>query len=192
MLTFAAKYSGNIHSQNGEDGIIEECLKRLKLIHGTCCEFGGHDGYFCSNTRALIKKGWNGFMFDINPQGLDVMKAEITPENVNAYVPKCNVLSIDCDGPDYGIWKAYKGTPDIVVIEINSSMPPDVIFPINDQYKGTAYKPMVQLGIEKGYFLLCHTGNLILLRNDHRHLFPEVGGDGLSNHELYFNKSFLP
>jgi hypothetical protein len=36
----------NIHSQNGEDGIVAELLKRLKLNRsgGWVCEFGAWDG----------------------------------------------------------------------------------------------------------------------------------------------------
>src|SRR5688572_22077048 len=111
MKDFAAKYALNVHSQSGEDGIIHECLNRMNTHLGVCVEFGGHDGYFCSNTRNLIKQGWSGFMYDMEPRSLDVIKKVITPENVND-LPECCVLSIDCDGPDYGIWEAYNGKPD--------------------------------------------------------------------------------
>ena len=36
LTTFAK----NIYSQNGEDGIIEELLKRLNIQKGWACEFG--------------------------------------------------------------------------------------------------------------------------------------------------------
>jgi hypothetical protein len=189
MLTFTKKYSRNSYSQNGEDGIIEECLRRMGLFIGTCVEFGAADGYYCSNTRALANKGWGYFMYDLTAT-LDVQKKEITPDNVNE-LPKCNVLSIDCDGPDFGIWKAYNGNPDIVIIEINSSVMATDDGPVSDSERGTAYKPMVELGISKGYFLLCHTGNLIFVRNEYRKLFPEVIGNGVDNWQLYFQTKWL-
>tara|TARA_A100001015_G_scaffold4124_1_gene5406 strand:- start:594 stop:998 length:405 start_codon:yes stop_codon:yes gene_type:complete len=52
------RYKKNFFSQNGEDGIILEILKRLKLKQKNkwCCEFGAWDGIHGSNTFNLIKK----------------------------------------------------------------------------------------------------------------------------------------
>lgn len=194
MKDFYEKYQRNFYSQNGEDGILTECIKRIHVSgidtsKFVCVEFGAADGLFCSNTAFLKESGLKSHMYDIetNNEGFmrGVITKEITPGNVNE-LPKCNILSIDCDGPDYGIWNAYKGTPNVVIIEINSSFPALELAPFNDPVLGTCYWPMVQLGKEKGYFLLCHTGNLIFIRNDHRHLFPEIVGDGLENWQEYF------
>jgi hypothetical protein len=57
--------------------------------------------------------------------------------------------------------------------------------------QGASYKTMVELGIEKGYFLLAHTGNLVFVDKQYRKLFPEIQGDGLKNADLYFNRSWL-
>lgn len=186
MLDFVKKYSKNIHSQNGEDGIIEECIKRMDLF-GIAVEFGGADGRFCSNTANLKDKGWSVYMYDINPSSESVEKKEITPENVNE-LPKCNVLSIDIDGNDYEVWKAYKDKPAIVVIEINSSLNPDNDF--FDSHEGTNFSKMWRLGQDKGYFLLCHTGNLIFVDLKYRELFPEIYL--IVDTEHFFNRSWLP
>lgn len=191
MLDFAKQYARNYFSQNGEDGIIRECLSRIKPDLLRACEFGGADGIYCSNTGILRSSGWQVDMYDLNACPPYVMKCMITPDNVNEVLRPCSVLSIDVDGLDYGIWEAYRGQPDIVVIEINSSYRPMSGEPKNDPVKGTGYHPMLCLGIAKGYFLLCHTGNLIFILNKHRSLFPEVIGDGQINYELYFNTSFL-
>lgn len=37
-------YRKNIHSQNGEDGILAEILWRLKISRGWFCEVGAWDG----------------------------------------------------------------------------------------------------------------------------------------------------
>jgi hypothetical protein len=111
--------------------------------------------------------------------------------NVKYYIDRpFDLVSIDTDGGnDYHCFRALQHLPKILIIEINSGFPPDV-WHVSEE-KGASYKAMVELGIEKGYFLLCHTGNLIFVLNEYRGLFPEVVGDGISNHELYFNKSWL-
>lgn len=188
MLTFASKYGWNKYSQFNEDGIINEIFARIDPELYNCIEFGGHDGVFCSNTRHLIDQGWDGKMYDINPGHPDVIEKEITPLNVNQ-LQETALLSIDCDGPDYWIWKAYNKKPDVVIIEVNSSLMP----PIEEVpgRRGASYMSMVQLGISKGYFLLAHTGNCLFILNRHRSLFPEAIGDGISNWELYFNTMHL-
>lgn len=197
------KYKGNKYSQNGEDLILEEIFKRLKIKKGNCCEFGAANGMYCSNTFALIEQGWKGKMIEVDASfakalidntmkyGVELYFGKVTPENANLLIPgSLNLLSIDCDNPDWHIWKAYTGIADVVVIEINSSIAPGIeMIPGS---AGASYTSMVKLGIEKGYFLLAHTGNLILILNKHRDLFPEIEGDGLTNADLYFDKSWLP
>lgn len=174
------KYASNIFSQFGEDGIIAEVLKRIGQVTPVAVEFGGHDGVFCSNTKRLADQGWQVYMFDIEPRSPLVIQREITPENVNE-LPPCSVLSIDCDGPDAGIWSAYNARPDLVLIEINSSLDPTIDF--YHPSKGANYSYMKRLGEAKGYTLLCHTGNMIWIRNDHAHLFPD--------RDETFNRSWL-
>ncbi len=188
MLTFAAKYARNVHSQNGEDGIIEECISRIMPDIHTAVEIGAPTWNFCSNTAYLAEKGWDVTMYDIFPNDPRVINKEITPENINQ-IGNPTVLSIDIDNNDYHVWKAYDKNPVIGIIEINSSIPSNIDMIPGD--RGASYKSMVELGLSKGYFLLCHTGNCLFILNKYRDLFPEIIGDGLSNSELYFNKSFL-
>jgi hypothetical protein len=187
MKEFSKKYGFNVHSQNGEDGIISEVLKRINLKKGIAVEFGGADGFYCSNTAMLRSRGWEVFMYDL--EGNDYVEAKkITPDNVNE-LPDADVLSIDIDGNDYWIWMAYDKSPEVVVVEINSSFSPDENHV--SQEKGASYKAMLLLGISKGYFLLCHTGNLVFVKNEYRELFPEVVGDGVSNSNEYFKTDWL-
>ncbi len=188
MIQFVEKYGANIYSQNGEDGIISEILNRIKVKKKICVEFGGHDGKYCSNTRRLIECGWKGYMYDIDSLSPEVEEKQITPENVND-LPECSVLSIDTDGEDYRIWQAYRSKPEVVIIEINSSFPPDV-FCFNSE-QGCSYALMNKLGTDKGYFLVCHTGNMVFVDKKFKHLFPEITGDPVEDSELYFNKSWL-
>ena len=188
MLTFAKQYGNNgNYSQFGEQGIIDECIKRIGLIGGVSVEFGAPTLEFCSNTLHL-PENWVKYFYDINPSDPRVIRKEITEYNIND-LPPCTILSLDTDGNDYRLWEVYRGRPDIVVIEINSSLPPDHDYFSPD--KGCSYQLMVKLAIKKGYFVLCHTGNIIALLHKYRELFPEIEGDGLSNWEEYFNKSWL-
>lgn len=201
MLTFVEKYGKNVYSQNGEDGIIEECLKRMKITTGHCVEFGAADGRFCSNTYLLLKQGWTGTMFECYKDLFDQLKENvkdtrcipffqsITPQNINILLPKSlDVLSIDTDSDnDYHCWNAYNGSAKIVIIEVNSSIQPMVEY----LKEGASYRTMISLGISKGYFLLCHTGNMIFIRNDFKGLFPEITAHPVLDHEQYFNKSWL-
>lgn len=204
MLTFFNKYGRNyIYSQNSEEGILEEALKRLKIDKGICCETGGHNGKYLSNTALLIDKGWTGKFIEAdydlweqcckNWQGNENVKSVcsfVSEANINAFVDEdTDVLSIDVDGIDHQIFQALTAKPKVVIIEIDSSIPPDA-----DQFNregGSGYLPMVKLGIEKGYFLLCHTGNLVFVDKQYRKLFPEVKGDGLKNSADYFRTNWL-
>jgi hypothetical protein len=188
MHDFVKKYGYNITSQNNENGIIRECLERINPELKIAVEFGAPDQMYCSNIYPLKEHGWDCYYYDDNTTDPFVTKKKITADNINE-LPKCSVLSMDTDGCDHDLWLAYNGKPDIVIIEINSSLPPMIEHSSYD--KGASYISMLVTGIAKGYFLLAHTGNLIMLLNKHRCLFPEVEGDGIDNYELYFNKSWL-
>jgi hypothetical protein len=202
MLEFQDKYAGNSHSQNGEDFILQEVLGRLVLATGHAVEVGGNDGRWLSNIRNLIEQGWVGTFVEAN-YGLHCQSVQnwkgnprvksicskVNGQNVNAFVKDCEVFSTDTDGADYEIFKGLKSKPKIVIVEIDSSIPPDS-YEFNSD-GGAGYRPMTELGIEKGYFLLCHTGNLILIDAEYRGLFPEIVGDGLTNADEYFNRGWM-
>lgn len=202
MLEFAKKYGFNKFSQNGEDGIIEQALQRIGLFHGRCVEFGAADGTFCSNTAKLLNEGWSGKLIEgdemlfsqmLNnkklPDTVDKENAFVTPENVNHLVGECDLLSIDIDGNDYEVWKAYTHKPAIVIIEINSSFHPEVYHFSKEQ--GCSYAMMNKLGESKGYCLLCHTGNMVFVDSKYKKKFPELTLDPITNHTKYFNDSWL-
>lgn len=186
MLDFVKQYGGGQYSQNGEAGIIDECLRRIKPQLKIAVEFGAPNRTFCSNIYHL--DDFDKYFYDIDPHDEHVTRKEITAENIND-LPNCSVISMDTDGMDYKLWEAYNGRPDVVIIEINSSLSPEVYH--WSQEKGCSYALMNKLGEHKGYFLLCHTGNLIFILNEHRGLFPEITLDPIINHQQYFNTSWL-
>jgi hypothetical protein len=189
---FYNTYSKNIYSQNGEDGIVEELLKRLNINNGWVCEFGAWDGIHLSNTFNLVTKGFNAVFIegDVHKYS-DLLKTvkkynniipinafvdyNDTPNSLDNLLKKTNIpidfdiLSIDIDSYDYHVWKSLKTyNPKIVIIEINSSVNTDNNNHIhnNTYYSGTGFKPTFDLGVQKGYKFILHTGNMFFIRND--------------------------
>jgi hypothetical protein len=204
VLEFYKQYAKDItFSQNGEEGVCLEVLRRLKIKSGHACEIGGSDGRFCSNTAYLIEQGWSGLFVEAdrglyercveNWKGNDRVSAvcsKVTGDNVNMFVDeRCDVLSTDTDGSDYEIFMGLRAKPKIVIVEIDSGIEPHKWEFNRDG--GASYLPAVTLGIEKGYFLLCHTGNLVFVRQEYRDKFPEIVGDGIENAGEYFRRDWL-
>lgn len=203
MLSFLNKYAGNVHSQNGEDGILAECVNRLGMKSDHAVEIGGNDGRWMSNTRLLIENGWSGLFveadYDLylrckqnwahNPR-VRSQCSYVDERNINAFVDiRCDVLSLDTDGSDYLIFDGLKAKPRIVIVEIDSSLNPE--FSSFNSDGAANYFAMALLGITKGYFLLCHTGNMIFVDGQYKDLFPEISGDPLRDIDLYFNRAWI-
>lgn len=179
------------YSQNGEDGILEEILKRLKRhinLDGWCSELGALDGVHLSNTCYLIK---NMFYKSVLIEG-DISKFKklnknfpsddqikvcrfVSFESENSLdsiysetpIPKnFDFLSIDVDGVDYYIFESLKRyKPKIVCIEFNPHIPNsvDYVQPKEMRIKhGNSAKALIRLAHQKGYSLVASTNtNLI-------------------------------
>lgn len=185
--------------------MLEECQRRgINIFH--CVEIGGHDGRFCSNTAWVIESDIRvvtGLFVEADYDRYLQCKSNwahnpnvrsqccyVDERNINAFVgDDCDLLSLDTDGSDYLIFCGLKGKPKIVIVEIDSSLNPEFSSFNND---GAAnYFAMALLGITKGYFLLCHTGNMVFVDQQYKHLFPEIEGDPLTDIDLYFNRRWL-
>lgn len=130
-----SKYENKIFSQNGEDGITLEIIKRLNIKNGYYVEFGTQNGSEC-NTRILREKhNWTGLLMDGSHQNntINLQKEFITRENIvelfNKYnVPNYfNLLSIDIDYNDFYVLHKIleKYTIDIVILEYNAYFLPE-------------------------------------------------------------------
>lgn len=203
MLEFLKKYAGNVHSQNGEDFLIREAIGRIGIVNGTCVEIGGNDGRWMSNTRLLIENGWHGRFietnFDLWRQCVENWKdnpnvrstcSHVDKYNINAFVQDdCDLLSLDTDGSDYELFNAMRARPKIVIVEIDSSIkPPSEAF---NSDGAAGYWSMVAAGLERGYFVLAHTGNIIFVRQEYGELFPECAPHPLLEWERYFNRAWI-
>ena len=185
------KYKKNIFSQNGEDGIIFEILKRLKLNKKNrwCCEFGAWDGVHGSNTFNLVKK-LNYKAIYIEGDKTKYKDLIITSKNFKKIIPfnkyvshkkkslnsldnilkktkikkNFDVLSIDIDSFDLAVWKSLKiYRPKIVIIEINSEIPPGVRQEHSSFKFGNSFTSTVEFAIKNKYQLVCHIGNCIFI-----------------------------
>lgn len=73
-----------------------------------------------------------------------------------------DILNIDIDSYDHGVWLEHTRTPKIVIIEINSSLPPST----SGDQNNISFTDSIVFGSHKGYSCVCHTGNMIYVRND--------------------------
>ena len=187
-----AAFRRNVYSQNGEDGVIAEILRRLQINTGSFCEFGAWDGRYGSNCYKLLRDGWKGVMIEgdhlrynrLAELGRRHRDRLITIESYVSSDPKSDcrldallagtsisqefeLLSIDIDGLDYQVWEALVNyRPSVVIIEINSSIPPGIPVVHALGGDGSSFSATLMLGLSKGYRLVAHTGNMFFVRDD--------------------------
>lgn len=150
-----------VHSQFGEDGIIQHLIGRVFIEHDVFVEFGVGD-YRESNTRFLLcNDNWRGLILDADSDHIDFVRSNdlgwrhtidarsqfITRVNINATLADAGIvgdiglLSIDIDGNDYWVLDAIDAvTPRILIIEYNSTFGPDaaVAVPYDPDFDRTA------------------------------------------------------
>lgn len=159
------RFSHQVYSQNGEDGLIAEICRRVGTPTRKFVEIGVGDGLE-NNTTALLAQGWSGWWLDGNEAAAESIRAsfkrplaqgtlslrcaKVTAENISSQlesllVPReFDLLSIDIDRNTYWVWAAmsdYK--PRIAVIEYNATYPPEVDWKVDYRpeltWDGTAY-----------------------------------------------------
>lgn len=187
-------FKKNVFSQNGEDGILEEIIKRISDVpieQLNCVEFGAWDGKKFSNTFNLVMQGSRAVYIEgsmVKFQNLLKTAKEfkkIIP--INAFVDRLpntktsldnliknyvdisdyDILSIDIDSYDLEVWHNHTGYPKIVIIEINSSIKPGIFqWHGSEGAIGNSFSSTLEVAKNKGYNLVCHTGNMIFVRND--------------------------
>ena len=193
---YLAGYAQSVGSQNGEDGIIQKILETIGIKNpGWCVEFGACDGKLDSNTLNLVQnQGWKAVYIEPGSAFFPSLKeyCDATAgtwcfndmvgwegENrldailARTPIPKdFEFLSIDCDGPDYHIWKAVEDyRPLVISIEFNRLINPKVTyFPDTDTpvSRPSSIRALYELGKQKGYELVCQIQwNLFFVRKDY-------------------------
>ncbi len=138
-------YELKLFSQNGEDGVTAEILRRIEPASRWFVEFGaGTGGEGCCVFLADVF-GWAGLFIEADApmyQRLDAKyaanprvtttQATVTVDRVEELfrargVPaEPDVLTIDIDGNDYWVWRAIDNyRPRLVIIEYNGNLPPE-------------------------------------------------------------------
>lgn len=191
----------NVHSQSGEDGIISYIFDKIGVERGNFIEFGAWDGRHLSNCLNLVNKGWSGIYIESDEsryrdlvgsfggvEGITCVNKLVSfleHDNLDTIIEECghpnrdfDFVSIDVDGLDYWILEAYnRHLPKVICIEGNSGHHPlyDQIIPMEvaKNNVGQSLKVISDLGVKKGYFTLCYTGNIFLVKNQYLDLFKE-------------------
>ncbi len=178
-----ARYGRKCLSQNDEDGLTLEIVRRLGLTTGVYAEFGVGDGLE-NNTLILAALGWKGFWVGGGDLAFDHTKSTrfkyikdwITLENLTAHCAQglerlgeqhIDVASLDLDGNDIYFVRALLESgldPKLFIVEYNAKFPPPVKFQIaydpqhqwrGDDYFGASLASFVELFAEFGYGLVC-------------------------------------
>lgn len=175
-------------SQNGEDGIIEEILRRIGTDTRYFVEFGVETGVECNCAALARLQGWRGLFIEADPAMSEQLRQNyrsfpevscaesfVTSANIEDLLEKYrvpaqfDVLSIDIDGNDYWVWRAiHQWRPRLAVVEYNASKAPldRWVMAENSQHQwdGTSYfgaslASLMALGRQKGYTLVGTTSN---------------------------------
>lgn len=184
------------YSQFGEDGVLEEILKRLEThidLDYYCSEFGAWDGVHLSNTCYFIRnKSYKAVLIEGSKSRVKELKKNFPQDDVikvqrfvsfdgidsldsiysETVIPiNFDFLSIDVDGVDYHIFDSLnKYRPKIICIEFNPSIPNsvDYVQPKDMSVKhGNSAKALVRLAQHKGYDLVaCTPCNLFFVVNN--------------------------
>jgi hypothetical protein len=178
-------YELRVFSQNGEDGVIAEILRRIGTGGGGFVEFGVEDGTEGNTVFLAQVLGWSGAYleaddasfaalerrYSANPR-VRTLHAAVEPDTVEALFARAGVpeepdlVSIDVDGNDLWIWRALNAyRPRVIVIEYNGALDPASrrVMPYTPGFRwdgtsayGASLGALEDLGAEKGYVLV-HT-----------------------------------
>lgn len=195
-------YEFQLFSQNGEDGVLAEILRRVGVGGRWFVEFGVESGREGNCVALADVAGWQGLFMEAdgsqhhllaqkyrwNPK-VRTLHTTVTPERLSELFghgevpPEPDVVSIDIDGGDYWVWQAMEHRPRVVVIEYNAGLSPDerlVQPPDAGPWSGTGFfgaslGALIALGEQKGYQLVhCELAgaNAFFVRADLAGSFP--------------------
>jgi len=172
-------------SQNGEDGVIAEILRRIGTGTRTFVEFGVESGIEGNCVFLADVLRWRGLFMEGDPASFARLSAKyaaddrvrtlhaiVTPQTIEQLMssaglpPELDVLSIDIDSADYWVWAAITSfSARLVVIEYNAALGVDRVavqprdhaagWNGTDDF-GASLRALELLGAAKGYRLV-HT-----------------------------------
>jgi hypothetical protein len=194
-------FEGSRWSQNGEDGVIAEIVRRVGAPSRTFVEIAAGDGGE-NCTRALLDDGWKGVWIEgdahkvaaaralVDERPCTVVQLRVDRENVNSvfaeHAPCPDVVVFDVDGNDWWLWERVGRSvrPRIVVAEYNAMAGPTShwVMPYDPEHRwrhdaryGAGLGALACLGARLGYSLIAceSTGtNAFFVRADLVDAFP--------------------
>lgn len=205
-------YFSNVHSQIGQDGILGEIFRRLKINKGLFCEFGAWNGVYLSNCRKLFEEGWNGIFIESNRKKFFALEKEYKDfsnikciqESVGA--PSYGIegdrlidifnknslknieldfLSIDIDGPDLEVFEDIGMKPKVVLLEGGMNYDFTVEGRASEKIRDLYHHPLseiVKSVSRKGYVVVCFLHDCFLVREDFGNLFSIFSTEELIDH----------
>src|SRR6266851_5471757 len=69
----------NVYSQFGEDGVIDAIFRVIRSANRWCFECGAADGLFFSNTRRLVREGWDAVLVEADAAAFHRLEANCRP-----------------------------------------------------------------------------------------------------------------
>ncbi len=136
------RYELGVYSQNGEDGVLAEILRRIGPGRREFVDFGAQRGLEGNCVALADIFGWQGLFMEADEDGaaalawkyrdndrVRTLRARVIAENVDELFAaggvsdEPDVLSIDVDGNDLWIWRALThARARVVVIEYNAHL----------------------------------------------------------------------
>jgi hypothetical protein len=135
------KYAKDNTSQCGEDGVIEEVLKRLNITKGAVLDIGASDGKWFSNTFSLLQRGFDVYaiersdnaqkMFELqkeyptlHPVQVGVERDKDSENHINKILDRLGVpqeiefMSLDIDSIDPWVLEDLDRKPKLFCVEV--------------------------------------------------------------------------
>jgi len=174
-----------VYSQNGEDGVLAEIIRRIGPGRREFVDFGAQRGLEGNCVALADVLGWQGLFMEADEDGAAALawkyrdsdhvrtrRARVTAENVDKLFSaggvsgEPDIVSIDVDGNDLWIWRALThARPRVLVIEYNAHLDhrrplvqpydPDHEWAGTDWF-GASLGAIELVGAERGYRLV-HT-----------------------------------
>ncbi len=189
-----------VYSENGEDGIISFIFSKLNITRGSFIDCGAWDGIHLSNTFPLFTKGWEGIYIEADRDKFQKLSSNFRRFNhkvklVNQIVgftenngldsiienngfknKVFDFMSLDLDGLEYNVFKNInKYLPKVICISVNPGHSPlfnrEIPAEVARNSIGQSMNVIFKEAQKKGYFPLCYTGNLFLIKNLYQNLF---------------------
>lgn len=151
-----------VYSENGEDGMLLLLFAAIGTTNKVAVEVCAGDGITNCTANLLVHHGWQGFLFEGNPERVAlarqfykshasthawppcIAQEWITPEGVNSLFEKHGVpqevdlFSLDLDSLDYWVWERIdRISPRVFICETNNLWPAEraVTIPNNTDFR---------------------------------------------------------